>query len=149
MKIIPTSTQNLVKDGDTGVFYARLKIQGLNKYRSLDTKVATTAKLRLPDKLKDIRENAPTGTVAAGMNLKSKYEELATLYTRQVQADPKLRPASKEVRLRPLATLRRTWPERFNMEIRSVPWPKSPPAIPSSDDSLPATHYPLLATAAP
>jgi hypothetical protein len=75
------------------------------------------------------------------MNLKSKYEEVALIYTRQVQADPKLRPASKEVRLRPLATLRRTWPERFNMEIRSVPWPKSPPAIPSSDDSLPATHY--------
>ena len=120
MKIIPTSTQNLVKDGDTGVYYARLKIQGLNKYRSLDTKVATTAKLRLPDKLKEIRESVPTGTVAAGMDLKSKYEELALIYTRQVQADPKLRPASKEVRLRPIATLRRTWPELFGMEIRRV-----------------------------
>jgi hypothetical protein len=120
MKIIPTSTQNLVKDGDTGVYYARLKIQGLNKYRSLDTKVATTAKLRLPDKLKEIRESVPTGTVTAGMDLKSKYEEVALIYTRQVQGDPKLRQASTEVRLRPIATLRRTWPELFGMEIRRV-----------------------------
>jgi hypothetical protein len=54
------------------------------------------------------------------MDLKSKYEEVALIYTRQVQGDPKLRQASTEVRLRPIATLRRTWPELFGMEIRRV-----------------------------
>ena len=120
MKVISTATQNLVKDGDTGVYYARLKIQGLNKYRSLDTKVSTTAKLRLQDKLNEIRESVPTGTVASGLDLKSTFEEVALIYTQQVQADPKLRPASKKVRLRPIATLRRTWPELFGMEVRRV-----------------------------
>lgn len=61
MKILSTKVQNLVKDGDTGVYYARTKIAGLHKYRSLDTKVFTTAKTRLPDKLKEIREEVPQG----------------------------------------------------------------------------------------
>jgi len=59
MKVTPTATQNLVKDGVAGIYYARVKIKGLSKYRSLEKTVATTAKLRLQDKLKEIRESFP------------------------------------------------------------------------------------------
>lgn len=121
MKIVSTKVQNLVKDGDTGIYYARTKIKGLNKYRSLDTTTFTTAKLRLPDKLKEIRESEPTGEpIAGGLERNALFSEAAKRYTTQIENDPNLEPASREARLRPVATLRRTWPELFDMEIRRI-----------------------------
>jgi len=47
MKIESTSVQNLVMDGVTGIFYARVKINQRTLYRSLETTKLSTAKLRL------------------------------------------------------------------------------------------------------
>lgn len=120
MKVIATQVQNLVRDGETGYYYARTKVQGQNKYRSLDTKTFTTAKLRLPDKLKEIRESIPTEQPSLGLDAKSTFGEVARIYSQQVSDDPRLQPATKEVRLRPIATLRRTWPELFETEVRRI-----------------------------
>ena len=117
---IPTATQNLVKDGKTGTYYARVKIKGLTKYRSLETTVATTAKLRLQDKLKDIRESYPAEGATGPLEISATFSHAAALYTSEVNADPRLEDASKDARLRPLATLRRTWPEIFDSEIRKI-----------------------------
>lgn len=120
MKIIPTTTQNLVKDGDTGIFYARTKVAGLTKYRSLETTTATTAKLRLPDKLKEIRESVPTEAPAHGLDVKATFEDACRLYAEEVAANPRLEKSTAYVRIRPIATLRRTWADVFTMELRRI-----------------------------
>lgn len=120
MKIIPSGIPNLVKDGETGVFYARTKVAGLNKYRSLDTTKITTAKLRLSDKLKEIREEVPTEQPTRGLETTATFEDAAAVYVQDVNNDPRLEPSTAYVRVRPLATLRRTWPDVFKSELRRI-----------------------------
>jgi integrase len=120
MKIISTGTQYLFKDGDSGIYYTRVKIAGKQKTRSLGTTVATTAKLRLQDKLKEIREECPADGTTGQLEIAATFSEAAKHYTSEVKNDPRLADASKEARLRPLATLRNTWPEIFDLEIRKI-----------------------------
>ena len=47
--------QNLVKNGQSGIYYARVMVSGKTKWRSLDTKTFTVAKLRLADTLRELR----------------------------------------------------------------------------------------------
>lgn len=121
MKISATTVQNLIRDGETDVYYARVRCNGRLIIQTLDTKVFTTAKLRLPDKLKEIRETEPQDhTMAGGLERNATFDDAAKRYAAQVNSDPRLQPASREARVRPLATLRRTWPDLFTMEIRKI-----------------------------
>lgn len=120
MKIISTGTQYLFKDGDSGIYYTRVKIAGKQKTRSLGTTVATTAKLRLQDKLKEIREECSAEGVTGPLEFTATFSHASDLYTAEVTGNPRLADATKEARLRPLCTLRRTWPEIFKIEIRKV-----------------------------
>jgi hypothetical protein len=119
MEIIPTKIQNLIRDGGSNVYHVRVRVGGKLVIRSLDTKVFTTAKLVLPDKLKEIRATAevkPTGRLEA----KATFEDAAKLYEEEVKGNPRLKPTAAYVRIRPLATLRRTWPGLFAMELRRI-----------------------------
>lgn len=51
----------------------------------------------------------PTEEPGLGLDLKSKFREAATLYAQAVKNDPRLEATTAYVRVRPLATLRRTW----------------------------------------
>lgn len=116
MKVQPTSVTNLVK-ADGGVFYARARHQGRLVWRSLGTSSFTVAKLRLPDALRDIRKIAPS---AASVTPKLKFSEAVEIYKAAVNGNPRLASASKLFRLRSEATLRRTWPSVFDMELRRI-----------------------------
>jgi hypothetical protein len=107
MKIVPTGVPNRVKDGATGVSYARAKVGDLNKYRSLDTTKIATAKLRLPDKLKGIREDVPTEKPTRGLEATATFQDTAPSTSRTSKMT---RAWSRPpfVRVGPLATLRRT-----------------------------------------
>lgn len=132
MKITSTAIQNLVKDGDSGIYYARVRVNGRLIIRSLETKTFTTAKLRLPDKLKAVRETELQGeTVSGDLERDVTFATLASLYTSQINQDPKLKAPSRIARVRPLATLRRTWPELYGMQVRRI--------LPSSINSYMAT----------
>jgi site-specific recombinase XerD len=121
MKIASTAVQNLVKDAETKVYYARVRCNGRLFIRSLDTKVFTTAKLCLPDKLKEIRDSVPEGErIEGGLERDATFEDAAKAYSNEINRSTTLQPASRDARLRPLATLRRTWPELFKMEIRRI-----------------------------
>jgi hypothetical protein len=56
----------------SGVFFARVRHQGKLFRQSLETDVFTTAKLRLPDKLKELHE--PKAEVGTFMDGRLKYE---------------------------------------------------------------------------
>lgn len=117
MKVCPTTVTNLVRAAESEVYYVRAKIRGKIRWRSLETTTFSVAKLRLPDELKTLRDAAP-----ATVKFESKltFGEAVELYKQQVTENSRLKPRAKEFRLRSEFTLRRTWPEVFNMELRRV-----------------------------
>jgi hypothetical protein len=60
MKIESTWVPYLIRDGESGIYYARLKIGGKIKLRFLETDKITTVKIRLSDKLDAIRKSIPS-----------------------------------------------------------------------------------------
>ena len=99
--------EHLVQHTPTGTFYCRLKVKGKTIRASLDTDVFTTARLRLPDKVKILRKpKAETGTFGDG---RLKYEaETRNGYTSKKNRFVKLAPLSIAYRLRCLECLRRS-----------------------------------------
>ena len=84
-----TATPNLVRNSSSGTFYARFRLDGKLRWRSLETTVFTTAKLRLADVLTGERK-----LVAAGDG-QITFAQAAKLYRERVAADPELKPRSK------------------------------------------------------
>jgi hypothetical protein len=77
-----TRTQNLVRNTASGVYYARFRINGKLVWRSLETDVYTTAKLKLPDKIEQERKliGAGDGQIT--------FEQAAKLYIERINQDP-------------------------------------------------------------
>jgi integrase len=101
---------NLLQYVMSGTYYARTKVRGKPVRLSLETDVFTTAKLRLPDKLKELRKpKAEVGTFGDG---RIKYEaETRNGYTSRKKRLIKLAPLSITYRLRCLECLVRSLAE--------------------------------------
>jgi hypothetical protein len=50
-----TNVTNLLRNGQSGIYYGRAKVNGKEKWKSLKTAVFSVAKLRLGDFEKDVR----------------------------------------------------------------------------------------------
>lgn len=98
---------NLLQYVTAGTYYARCKVNGKPIRVSLETDVFSVAKVRLPDKLKELRKpKAQVGTFADG---RTKYEtETSNGYTSRKNRLVKLAPLSIAYRLRCLECLRRS-----------------------------------------
>jgi integrase len=91
---------HLVQHTPTGTFYARLKVNGKTVRKSLDTDVFTTAKLRLPDALNEIRKpKAEVGTFADG---RLQFEA-------ETRNKHELAPLSRDYRLRCVDRIVKSW----------------------------------------
>jgi len=98
---------NLLQYVIAGTYYARCKVNGKPVRASLDTEVFSVAKLRLADKLKELRK--PKAVVGSFGDGRLKYEsETANGYTSKKNRFVKLAPLSITYRLRCLENLRRT-----------------------------------------
>ena len=93
------------------VFFARVRHKGKLFRQSLETDVFTTAKLRLPDKLKELRK--PKAEVGTFMDGRLKYEA-------ETQNDYTLAPLSKTYRLRCVECLVKTWPGVDKLKVDSI-----------------------------
>ena len=92
---------NLLQYVISGTYYARRKTDGKSVRVSSETKVFSVAKLRLPDKLEELRKpKAEVGIFADG---RLKFED-------QTNCDHTLAELSKAYRLRCVNTSLRSWP---------------------------------------
>jgi len=87
----------------SGTFFGRAKIGGTIVRQSLDTKVLTTAKLRLADFLKEQRKRVLRPVVGV-------FGEARALYESHLGADHALKESSKNYRRNCIKALLRTWP---------------------------------------
>jgi integrase len=105
---------NLLQYVSTGVYFARVKVNGKTIRLSLDTDVFTTAKLRLPDFLKKHRtkkriEGAPVT-----------FADAQKLYEADLAADHVLSPSSKRYRGFCLKKLSASWPELTSKRLDRI-----------------------------
>jgi integrase len=92
---------NLLQYVSTGVYFARVKVQGKLIRRSLETDVFTTAKLKLGDFIKKQHEPKPkTGTVGIGIKA----------YLRAVRGSHEISEQTKRYRRYCLRALMKSWP---------------------------------------
>lgn len=102
---------NLVQHTPTGTYYARIKIRGKLFRASLGTDIFTTAKLRLPDKLKELM--TPKAELGSFKDGRLQYEA-------ETQNDHTLAPLSKTYRLRCVECLLKTWPGVDKLKVDTI-----------------------------
>ena len=106
---VKTPVQHLYRREPLGIYYARLFINGRNKWISLKTKVFSVAKLELLDVLKshyslhDAILDVRTGKVT--------IEGLATIYLQGVALNGGIKKVTKDYRVKMVRYLFRSWPE--------------------------------------
>ena len=94
-----TNFTNLLRNGQSGTYYARVKVNGKEKWRTLRTKVFSVAKLKLGDVK---REERSKGLVATSEALpqggETTVERFISIYLTRTRDDPALRPATRSRR---------------------------------------------------
>jgi integrase len=105
-----TNVTNLLRNGQSGTYYARVKVNGKEKWRTLKTKVFSVAKLKLGDVERDERSK---GMVAAAEALpqggETTVERFINIYLTRTKNDAALRPASKSRREIAVKAILKTW----------------------------------------
>lgn len=119
LELKKTSVTNLYL-ANNGRYYLKAKIQGKQVWKSFGKGVSfTTAKLRLPDMLKEFQAAAPAKDVPQA-SVEITFREAVEIYRQQVNSNPRLKASSKQFRMRSEITLQRTWPEIFDMQLRRI-----------------------------
>lgn len=109
-----TGTQNLVRNNSSGVFYARFRIGGKLTWKALDTTVLTTAKLKLPDVIKQEQQ-----LIAAGDG-QITFEQAKKIYLDRLEVNPKLKEKTKDYHKQRLKALAESWTDLDGKKVRSI-----------------------------
>lgn len=118
-----TNVTNLVRNGQSGRYYARVKVNGKDKWRTLKTNLFSVAKLRLPDAEKQFRA---AGIVAAAKDApeagtaETSVSRYIAAFRNRTTNDASLAPATKLRRDSALKALVKTWPELPGRDARRV-----------------------------
>jgi integrase len=114
-----TNVTNLLKSGQSGVYYARVKANGRQKWRSLKTTSFSVAKLRLSDFEKEVRTQALVERAQEndGGTLVSRF---LAIHRTNTANDPGLSPATKSRREIAIKALLKTWPDLPQRDARRV-----------------------------
>lgn len=109
---------NLLQYVPSGVYYARVKIQGKLFRESLETKVWTTAKLKLADFVKSKREqrHSPDAAPYPGLLMSHAVE----IFQGHLAQDISMKESSKEYRRLCLRKLKTSWPELWSKTVVHV-----------------------------
>jgi integrase len=105
---------NLIQYVTSGNYFARVKHKGKAIRKSLETDVFTTAKIKLPDAIKEIRK--PKAAVGS-------FTEARLLYETDLANDHTLAPESRRFRLARIAALLKTWPGLDKASLRKITVP--------------------------
>jgi integrase len=117
-----TNVTNLLRNKQSGNYYARVKVDGKQKWRSLDTSVFSVAKLRLGDVEKEIRQQATATQMAerAERGTETTVGRFVTIYRQRSAQDPTLASSSKLRREIAVKALLKTSPGLAERDVRRV-----------------------------
>ncbi len=112
-----TNVTNLVRNGQSGTYYARVKVNGKEKWRTLRTKVFTVAKLRLGDVEKEARGRGSASRDLGGDMTTGYFIEQ---YRQRTLLDASLKKSSRERRDSALKAITKTWTGLEGRDIRRI-----------------------------
>lgn len=114
----PTSVQNIYRYTPTGGYYARFKIGGKTKWKSLKTKSMDVAKRDLTqEKTRAYQKAAPSLAQIEGIKT---FGNALDLLTKRYQADPNLLPRSKSYYDQRILALKKSWPELMETSLDKI-----------------------------
>src|ERR1700680_2744300 len=85
-----TKYANLVRNASSGKYFARFRNNGKLIWRGLDTDVLSVAAQRLPDKIKEVKDEQVL--LASGSDPRITFEVATTIYSERIQASPDYKP---------------------------------------------------------
>jgi integrase len=113
-----TKTPHLLKNSDSGVYYARLYRDGKEVWKSLKTTGYSVAIARLTDEQRTLRQAVKvTETVEGG---KATVAAIASIYLENEGRRVDIKPNTLKYRKRMVKTILRTWPELLALTPKQV-----------------------------
>jgi len=113
-----SSVANILRYQPSGVYFARVRIGGKLIRRTLDTSILEVAKPRLAELIKDERGKLDSkGRYAGGRMM---FKDAAGIYVELTNANPDLKPRTKEYREGCLKAIRKTWPGIDEIDLRKI-----------------------------
>jgi integrase len=103
-----TKYANLVRNASSGKYFARFRNNGKLIWRGLDTDVLSIAAQRLPDKIKEVKDEQVL--LASGSDPRITFEGAAKIYSERVQASPDYKPKTKAYHEQRLDAFFKSWP---------------------------------------
>jgi integrase len=102
-----------------GVYYARTKVNGVDKWATLETETFHVAQLRLPKKLAELKQGQ--SVAKAFRDGIATFGEAAEIYGESVEADTvRLKPLSIKYRKRTIIELLKSWPGLSDRKLSSI-----------------------------
>ena len=113
-----TPVANLVRNVQSGNYYARIRVRGKLIWKSLKTDRISVAKLRLSDFHKEERQRAAVHTaVARG---KMTFGDALADYKQQRENDPNIKPGTKEYDSYRIKALLKSWPDLEKKDVGKI-----------------------------
>lgn len=97
----------------SGAYYARVRVSGKLIRRSLDTDVFSTAKLRLPDFLREQREACDPAVAPL-------FSDALKAYETELDANTAIKPQSRDYRRWCIRKIELSWPELWKLRLSDV-----------------------------
>ena len=113
-----TKYANLVRNASSGKYFARFRHNGKLIWRSLDTQVLSTAAQRLPDKIKEVKDEQ--ALLASGSDPRITFEAAAKIYLERVKSSPDYKPKTKAYHEQRLDALWKSWPAIKGKLIKDI-----------------------------
>ena len=109
-----TNVTNLLHNGQNGTYYARVKVNGKQKWKSLKTSLFSVARLRLADFEAQVRSRraVETGNTAATKGEEASMTRFIAICRQRTDYDSSLAPATKTRRETAMKAILKTWPGR-------------------------------------
>jgi integrase len=113
-----TKYANLVRNASSGKYFARFRNNGKLIWRGLDTDVLSVAAQRLPDKIKEVKDEQVL--LASGSDPRITFEGAAKIYLERVQASPDYKPKTKAYHEQRLDAFFKSWPAVKSKTIKEI-----------------------------
>jgi integrase len=117
-----TNVTNLLRNRQSGNYYARVRVNGKQKWRSLETSVFSVAKLKLGDVEKDMRASTLLSQPQriTDRDWETSVERFIAIYLERTKCDPSLAPNSKLRREIAVKAIIKTWPALPSRDARRL-----------------------------
>lgn len=115
---IRSKVSNLYRHGPTGVYYARAKVGGVDKWATLETDVFSVAELRVRKKVAELKQGrAAISALTRGL---ATVGDAASAYQAAVELDTQAKPSTIAYRLATIQGLFKSWPKLADRKLSDV-----------------------------